>query len=65
MSFAALAQARVENAADAEYFPFMDLLMIGMGENYTWQSYETTTEDGYILTMFRITGDAQGRQIEG
>ena len=24
--------------------------------NYTWQAYELTTEDGYILTTFHVTG---------
>ena len=23
---------------------------------YTWEAHEVTTEDGYILTIFRITG---------
>ena len=23
---------------------------------YTWEAFEVTTEDGYILTTFRITG---------
>ena len=24
--------------------------------NYTWEAHEITTEDGYILTTFHITG---------
>ena len=39
--------------------------MLERGLDYTWTAYETTTEDGYILTMFRIVGDQDGNQIEG
>ena len=27
--------------------------------NYTWQAFEITTEDGYILTTFHVTGSAE------
>ena len=26
---------------------------------YTWEDYKATTEDGYILTLFRITGSLE------
>ena len=39
-------------------------VMVSMGDNYGWDSYEVTTEDGYVLTMFRITeGTAAVNQI--
>ena len=27
--------------------------------NYTWKAHEITTEDGYILTTFHVTGSTQ------
>ena len=27
---------------------------------YTWEPFEVTTEDGYILTLFHITGTVDG-----
>ena len=35
------------------------------GMDYTWQAHEVTTADGYILTLFRITGDNFGQRIDG
>ena len=38
---------------DAEYERFEDL----MGRlGYTWDPYKTQTEDGYVLTLFHVTG---------
>ena len=34
------------------------------GDNYSWEAHETTTEDGYILTLFRLTGDNNGDRID-
>ena len=39
--------------------------MVLLGRDYTWQAYEVVTNDRYILTMFRITGDENGNKIEG
>ena len=27
---------------------------------FTWESKKVTTEDGYILTLFHVTGNADG-----
>ena len=43
----------------------MDEAMRTLGLDYTWQAYETTTFDGYILTMFRIIADQDAAQIAG
>ena len=28
-------------------------------DGYTWEDYKATTDDGYILTLFRITGSVE------
>ena len=62
---AALANSRAQITAQAHLYPYMDEAMEVYGQDYTWSAYETTTYDGYILTMFRITGDHEGEKIEG
>ena len=27
---------------------------------YTWEPYEVTTEDGFVVTLFRVTGNSYG-----
>ena len=43
----------------------MAQLMSQYGADYSWRSYKVETEDEYILTIFRITGDENGDEIEG
>ena len=43
----------------------MDFAMASVGRDYTWRAYEAVTNDGYVLTMFRIVGDENGSIIEG
>ena len=57
---AALVQGKAVITEQAEKYPYMNEAMITMGYDYAWKAYETTTNDGYILTMFRIVGDADG-----
>ena len=39
--------------------------MADSGGDLFWQSYKTVTKDDYVLSLFRITGDAQGQRIPG
>ena len=72
MSAAADLTAQLQNNAqggssieDAEAYPTMAQLMSQYGADYSWRSYKVETEDEYILTIFRITGDENGDEIEG
>ena len=46
-------------------YPYMCEAMKTLGLGYRWSAYETTTNDNYVLTMFRIIGDENGKKIEG
>jgi len=35
-----------------------------LGEDYTWENITEDTPDGYSLTLFTITGDADGNPVE-
>ena len=39
-------------------YPAFEFVMSKHG--YTWEPMEVTTEDGYILTLFHVTGNADG-----
>ena len=39
--------------------------MAKYGLDYTWEAHEVTTDDGYILTLFRITADQNGDPVPG
>ena len=56
---------RAVSEQQATQYPYMHYAMQTLGLNFTWQAYELTTPDGYILTLFRITGDSEGKQISG
>jgi len=44
-------------AAAEEYKRFADV----MNEyNFTWDAHKVTTDDGYILTTFHVTGNKDG-----
>ena len=45
-------------AADDDHYPRMARTMERYG--YTWKAYKVTTDDGFILTTFRITGNSDG-----
>lgn len=51
--------------ADKESYPVMAEAMADSGGDLFWQSYKTVTKDDYVLSLFRITGDAQGKRIPG
>ena len=36
-----------------------------VGGDFHWKSYKAITKDNYILTLFRIVGDADGERIDG
>ena len=57
---AAETKARAINDEQAQKYPYMDWAMTLYGLDYTWEGHEVTTNDGYILTMFRVTGDEKG-----
>ena len=63
--FATLVRGRAEIPEQAPMYPYMAEAMERIGMDYTWRAYETTTQDGYVLTMFRITADSSGEKIEG
>ena len=37
--------------------------MTQYGLDYTWEAHKVTTDDGYILTLFRIIGDKTGLAV--
>ena len=43
--------------ATEEYKRFADIMN---SYGYTWEAIKVTTEDGYILTTFHVTGNSQG-----
>ena len=57
--------ARCEVESDCTNFPDFAQKMEEKAGDYTWRSHEVVTNDGYILTMFEITGDANGDKIRG
>ena len=36
-----------------------------VGGDFHWKSYKAITQDNYILTLFRIVGDADSERIDG
>ena len=50
---------------DCEGYPVMARKMNEVGGGLFWESHKVTTEDGYILTLFRIVGDQNGDHIDG
>ena len=50
---------------DKVNYPFMAQAMEEVGGDFHWKSYKAITEDNYILTLFRIVGDADGERIDG
>lgn len=53
------------SAQDAENYPFIAKEMSDGGGDFFWKSYQTLTEDHYVLTLFRIQGDKRGKKIHG
>ena len=49
---------------DAAAYPDFAWAMENRGGDYFWRSHKVETTDGYILTMFEITGDEQNRKIK-
>lgn len=64
VTLVSLAESKALKPEFALLYPYMDEAMRVIGLDYTWTAIETTTNDGYILTMFRIVGDATGAQVE-
>ena len=50
---------------DYEEYPVMAKVMSEVGGGLFWESHKVTTEDGYILSLFRIVGDENGDHIDG
>lgn len=57
ISVAASAIATTLVVAKQEYKRFADIMS---SYGYTWEAVKVTTEDGYILTTFHVTGNAEG-----
>lgn len=55
---AMLAAGTAADLTDDEHYPRMARTMERFG--YTWKAYKVTTDDGFILTTFRITGNSDG-----
>ena len=49
--------------ADREAFSIMANAMVNVGGDFLWSSYKVVTQDDYVLTMFKIEGDASGNRI--
>ena len=47
----------VVSQADLTDYPEFAALMMTAGEGLDWKSYKVTSDDGYITTLWRITGD--------
>ena len=48
---------------DKRDYPEIEQAFVEKGLNYYWKSYDTTTADGYDLTLFRVLGNARRRNI--
>ena len=46
-----------QTAEEIEAYPYMHLIMTKYG--YVWESHKAQTEDGWILTLFRVYGKLQ------
>ena len=53
---AALAAVSANAQSDYDKQKYADFSDVMDQHGYSWQPYETETEDGWTLTMFRITG---------
>ena len=51
--------------ADCNRLPVFADYMLYEDENYQWELVDTTTDDGYSLSMVRITGDENGDACPG
>ena len=51
--------------ADCDALPAFADYMLNEDENYQWELVNTTTDDGYDLSMVRITGDENGDACPG
>ena len=49
---------------DAAAYPVMAQYMTDVGGDLFWKSYRTVTDDGYVLTLFRIEADSKGKPIK-
>lgn len=63
LALIAAVQGRAAHEEQAKEFEIMNEAMMRHGSDYTWEAHEVKTNDGYILTMFRIVGDQNGEQI--
>ncbi len=57
-TLAAAALASMATAEDEKTYARMEEVISTYG--FTWEAKEVTTGDGYILTMFHVTGNDQG-----
>ena len=55
----AVATANAQTDYDREQYPSFASIMDK--EGYTWEPHTVETEDGWYLTLFRITGRTDGR----
>lgn len=63
VAVSALEAVQAQTTQERAAYPSFDYTMAMSGDNYGWSSYQTVTQDGYHLTMFRITSDANGTPI--
>jgi len=52
------------SAADMADYPAIEQAFKDAKANWYWKSYDFTSEDGYELTMFRITGKRATRKMK-
>ena len=48
---------------DSVDYPEIEKAFVDWGKNYYWKAYDEWTDDGYILTIFRITGKTKTKAV--
>lgn len=59
-SLVAATNASKNDKAD---YPEIEKAFVDWGNNYYWKAYDEWTDDGYILTIFRVVGKTKRKQV--
>ena len=63
-AIASLEVVKAQTPDEIARFPAFANAMATNGDNYGWAQYDTTTVDGYKLSLFRVMSDAAGTRIQ-